>query len=204
MKEHRTFVSLVSFVVIAFWCVPAHAELVFFSTGRSLSVKSHRIDGDSLVLNLRGGGEVVCVPYPEPEPETPPSLPATASVPYAEIIDKVAAEQRVDARLVKAIVQVESAYRERAVSRKGAMGLMQLMPQTARQYAVGNPYDPQSNLEAGVKHLRSLLQRLPLALALAAYNAGEAAVQRYGGMPPYAETRDYVSRVLKLVGGASF
>ena|SRR5438093_2729534 len=216
MKEHRTFVSLVSFVVIAFWCVPAHAELVFFSTGRSLSVKSHRIDGDSLVLNLRGGGEVVCdrsvitriepdeVPYPEPEPETPPSLPATASVPYAEIIDKVAAEQRVDARLVKAIVQVESAYRERAISRKGAMGLMQLMPQTARQYAVGNPYDPQSNLEAGVKHLRSLLQRLPLALALAAYNAGEAAVQRYGGMPPYAETRDYVSRVLKLVGGASF
>src|SRR5437899_11739897 len=114
MKEHqrdalefRTFVSLVSFVVIAFWCVPARAELVFFSTGRSLSVKSHRIDGDSLVLNLRAGGEVVCdrsaitriepdeVPYPEPEPDTPPTLTASAPVPYAAIIDRVAAEQQV-------------------------------------------------------------------------------------------------------------
>jgi soluble lytic murein transglycosylase-like protein len=80
------------------------------------------------------------------------------------------------------------------------MGLMQLMPLTARQYAVANPYDPAANIEAGIKHLKALLQRFPRPLALAAYNAGEAAVLRFGGIPPYAETRNYVSRILKLVG----
>jgi hypothetical protein len=193
--------------------VPAHAELVFFSSGRSLSVKSHRADGDTLVLALRGGGEIVCdsslieriapdeVPYPEPDVETSDVLaqPA-AAVPYAEIIDKVAREQGVDANLVKALIQVESAYQQRARSPKGAMGLMQLMPATARQYAVADPYDPQSNIEAGIKHLRMLLARFPTtAWALAAYNAGESAVERFRGVPPYPETRDYVSRILKLV-----
>jgi soluble lytic murein transglycosylase-like protein len=78
------------------------------------------------------------------------------------------------------------------------MGLMQLMPETARAYVVSDPYDPQANIEAGIKHLKSLLRRFPLALALAAYNAGEAAVARFGGIPPYGETRSYVSRVLEL------
>jgi soluble lytic murein transglycosylase-like protein len=78
------------------------------------------------------------------------------------------------------------------------MGLMQLMPATARRYAVADPYDPAANIEAGIKHLKSLLQRLPVALALAAYNAGEAAVQRSNGIPPYPETRNYVSRILTL------
>jgi soluble lytic murein transglycosylase-like protein len=79
------------------------------------------------------------------------------------------------------------------------MGLMQLMPETARQYAVADPYDPASNIEAGIKHLKGLLQRFPtVALALAAYNAGEATVQRFGGIPPYRETRDYVTRILQL------
>jgi soluble lytic murein transglycosylase-like protein len=94
---------------------------------------------------------------------------------------------------------VESAYRPDARSRKGAKGLMQLMPQTARQYAVRNPYDPASNLDAGVKHLKSLLDRFELTLALAAYNAGEATVRRFGGIPPFQETRDYVRQVLGLL-----
>ena len=81
------------------------------------------------------------------------------------------------------------------------MGLMQLMPDTARRYAVRQPYDPAANIEAGTRHLRSLLDRFPLALALAAYNAGEAAVERFQGIPPYPETRDYVARILQLVGG---
>jgi soluble lytic murein transglycosylase-like protein len=198
---------------------PAHAELVFFSTGRTMSVKSHRADGDSLVLTLRSGGEIVCdastvariapdeVPYPEPEAATPAAtepLEAStpAAVPYGEIIDKVAAEQGVNAKLVRALVQVESAYRPRARSPKGAMGLMQLMPATARQYGVADPYDPTSNIQAGIKHLKSLLQRFPksVALALAAYNAGEGAVTRFNAIPPYAETRNYVSRILSLAG----
>ena len=208
------FVFFVTFGSLFLSARPAQAELVFFNTGRTLSVKSHRVDGDSLVLVLRGGGEIVCetsivarfapdeVPYPEPEAEAPPPAPVrpapAAAVPYGEIIDRLAAEQNVPVKLVRAVIQVESAYNQRARSPKGAMGLMQLMPATARQYAVADPYDPASNIEAGIKHLKSLLQRLPVALALAAYNAGEAAVQRFNGIPPYPETRNYVSRILAL------
>ena len=79
------------------------------------------------------------------------------------------------------------------------MGLMQLMPGTARQYAVADPYEPRSNLEAGIRYLRELLDRFDLPLALAAYNAGEAAVRRFGGIPPYPETRHYVERVMELL-----
>jgi soluble lytic murein transglycosylase-like protein len=196
---------------------PAHADLIFFSTGRSLSVKSHHIDGDSLVLTLRTGGEIVCdragivriepdeVPYPEPEAEAVPpgisvALTATADVPYGDLINRVAVEQGVDSRLVQAVIKVESAYRQHARSPKGAMGLMQLMPGTARQYAVANPYEAQSNIEGGVRYLKSLLDRFELKLALAAYNAGEAAVLRFGGIPPYPETQEYVKRVLLALG----
>jgi soluble lytic murein transglycosylase-like protein len=197
---------LVSFLFVA---LPARAELVFFNTGRTLSIKSHRMEGDSLVLQLRGGGEIICdaaivarvtpdeVPYPEPE-VTPPPARVDSAAPYSDIIDRVAAEQDVPVKLVRALIQVESAYNNRARSPKGAMGLMQLMPATARQYAVADPYDPASNIEAGIKHLKSLLQHLPVALALAAYNAGEAAVERFNGIPPYPETRNYVSRILAL------
>ena len=113
---------------------------------------------------------------------------------------RAATEQGVSVKLVRAVIQVESAYQERARSRKGAMGLMQLMPETARQYGVSNPYDPLSNIEAGIKHLKGLMERLPLALALAAYNAGEAAVARFHGVPPYPETQAYVGRILRLLG----
>ena len=206
--------SVLLVVVFLALAVPVRAELVVFSSGRILSVKSHRMDGHSLVLLLRNGGEIVCersliarispdeVPYAEPE-ETSISLKPEARetpIPYGEIIDTFAAQQGVPAKLVRAVIQVESAYQERAQSPKGAMGLMQLMPATARRYVVADPYDPVSNIEAGIKHLKSLLERFPLALALAAYNAGEAAVQRFRGIPPYPETRNYVSRVLDLVG----
>jgi len=210
----QTFVAFASFALLVACAVPAQAEIVFFSSGRTMSVKGHRTDGESLVLTLRSGGEIVCepslvsritpdeVPYPEPEPiavEQPaPPIEVAAVVPYGDIIDKMSKEQDVPAKLVRAVIQVESAYNSRARSPKGAMGLMQLMPATARQYAVADPYDPASNIEAGIKHLKSLMQRLPVALALAAYNAGEAAVQRFNGIPPYPETRDYVSRIMRL------
>jgi soluble lytic murein transglycosylase-like protein len=204
---------LFAVIGVVLFALPASAELVYFNTGRTLSVKSHHADGDSLVLVLRSGGEIVCeasivsrfapdeVPYPEPEAAVPAVAavpPAATAGPYSEIIERVAAEQNVPAKLVRAVIQVESAYNVRARSPKGAMGLMQLMPATARQYAVADPYDPATNIEAGIKHLKSLLQRLPVALALAAYNAGEAAVQRFNGIPPYPETRNYVSRILAI------
>jgi soluble lytic murein transglycosylase-like protein len=196
--------------------VPVKAELAYFSSGDSLSIKNHREDGNSLVLMLRTGGEIVCdrtlivrfapdeVPYPEPVAEmAAEELRApldAASVPYAEIIDRVSAEHHVDARLVRAMITVESGYKERARSRKGAMGLMQLMPETARRFNVKDPYNPQANIEGGIKYLKTLLDRFPERLAIAAYNAGEAAVERFRGVPPYAETRDYVTRVLQIVG----
>src|SRR5436190_12784989 len=211
----KTVLTSAVIMAVLACATPAHAELVFFATGRTMSVKGHRAEGDSLVLTLRSGGEIVCeastiahiapdeVPYPEPvpEPSAPVVVPIPAdatAVPYGEIIDKVASEQGVNAKLVRALVQVESAYQPRARSPKGAMGLMQLMPSTARQYAVADPYDPAANIEAGIKHLKSLIDRMPrLELALAAYNAGEAAVQKFRGVPPLPETRDYVARILK-------
>jgi hypothetical protein len=124
---------------------------------------------------------------------------------YAELVDAIAADNGVDPALVRAIIRTESNFEKRAVSRKGAQGLMQLMPGTAGQYAVGNAFDPAENIRGGVRHLRSLQDRFPgqLHLAIAAYNAGEGAVSRYKGIPPYAETRQYVARVLRLYDQAN-
>lgn len=119
---------------------------------------------------------------------------------YAELINAIAAEYGVDPALVKAIIRAESNFDQHAVSRKGARGLMQLMPGTAGRYAVGNAFDPVENIRGGVRYLRSLQELFPgqLSLAIAAYNAGEGAVLRYKGIPPFTETRQYVARVLRL------
>jgi soluble lytic murein transglycosylase len=120
----------------------------------------------------------------------------------AALIHAIAAENGVDPALVKARIRTESNFNRHAVSRKGAQGLMQLMPGTAGRYAVGNAFDPAENIRGGVRYLRFLQDRFPgrLHLAVAAYNAGENAVLRYQGIPPYAETRQYVARVLGFYG----
>ncbi len=118
-------------------------------------------------------------------------------------IDQAASRHNVDANLVRALVKVESNFNPNAVSRKGAMGLMQLMPQTARQLNLKNPFDPQENIDAGVRHLKQLLQSYngDIKLSLAAYNAGSGAVSRSRGIPRYAETQNYVRRITGLYGG---
>ena len=118
----------------------------------------------------------------------------------AELIQAFAAEHDLDPALIEAVIQVESNFNRKAVSRKGAQGLMQLMPSTIWRLSVGDAYDPHENIGAGVRYLRQLLDRFhgDLTLALAAYNAGENAVLRYKGVPPYQETRDYVAKVLSL------
>ncbi len=119
----------------------------------------------------------------------------------AHWIDFYARRQNLDPRLVQAVVQVESGYNPTALSRRGAMGLMQLMPETARMMGVADPYDPVQNLRGGTRYLRQQLRRFPnLSLALAAYNAGPTTVVRHDGIPPYPETRDYVRKVLSLLG----
>ena len=123
-----------------------------------------------------------------------------AARPFADLISTVAAAHDVDVRLVHAVIEQESNYQARARSKKGARGLMQLMPATARQYGVRNSFDPKANLDAGVRHLKSLMSRLDLPMALAAYNAGEGTIQRYGGLPPYPETLVYVRNILRRLG----
>jgi soluble lytic murein transglycosylase-like protein len=119
----------------------------------------------------------------------------------AGLIESTAQRRAVHPALLKAVVAAESAFDAHAVSRAGAQGLMQLLPQTARRYGVADPFDPAANLDGGARYLSDLLKRYHnnLALALAAYNAGEEAVERHGGkIPPYAETQAYVPTVLKL------
>lgn len=129
----------------------------------------------------------------------PPATRLTAAG-MSELIDALGAEYELDPALIRAVIRVESNFNRKAISRKGAQGLMQLMPATVFRFAVGDVYDPRENIGAGARYLRQLLDlfRGDLTLALAAYNAGENAVLRYKGVPPYAETRDYVTKVLSL------
>jgi len=115
-------------------------------------------------------------------------------------IDQAAARHNVDPSLVRAVIKVESNFNPNAVSRKGAMGLMQLMPQTARKLNVSNPFDPEQNVDAGVRQLKQLMENYggDVKLTLAAYNAGPGAVARSAGVPHYAETRQYVKRITQL------
>ena len=130
-------------------------------------------------------------------------LPPAASARYESEIKDAAERHHVPIKLVSAVIRAESGFNPRAVSPKGAQGLMQLMPQTASILGVRNSFDPRENIDGGVRHLRAMIDRFPhsLPLAIAAYNAGERAVAQYGKIPPYPETQDYVSKVLRFYGG---
>ena len=157
-------------------------------------------------------------PAPVPPAPPPPALAPAAAVllpldfedgvpaaPFGRLIYKVAGRYKVNPYLIAAVVQVESAFNPRARSRKGARGLMQLLPETARRFGLQRKKDlfnPAKNLEAGIRYLKWLSERFrgDAARVLAAYNAGEGAVERFGGVPPYQETRDYVTRIFGLLG----
>jgi len=206
---------------------PAAAELVVLDNGRFFKVSSYELNGEKAVLELRGGGRLELpleriervvddevVPEDEreelesPDPENLPVYFADGhqapETPWGREIFETARRHYVNPALVAAVVRAESAFDPRAVSRKGARGLMQLMPATARRFGVGleDIFEPQRNLDAGVRYLRWLLDRFEgdLPLALAAYNAGEGTVERYGGVPPYRETRDYIRRIYRVLG----
>jgi membrane-bound lytic murein transglycosylase B len=199
----------------------AHADTIYFANGRTMSVKACRVEGGVMTVTLRGGGQatfdaalvsrVMPNEVPEPDEETPVAPATTATVaaptivldqppsgprPYASLIETAAEKHGVPIGLVHAVVQAESNYQPRARSSAGARGLMQVMPRTGAELGVRNLYDPASNLDAGVRYLKSLMGEFELDQALAAYNAGPDAVRRFGGIPPYRETQDYVRRVL--------
>ena len=130
-------------------------------------------------------------------------MPEAVRTRYSEEIREMAARHGVAPDLVESVIRVESAFNPRAVSNKGAQGLMQLMPYTARNLNVTNAFDPNENVDAGVRHLKALLQNYNgnLELSLAAYNAGSGAVDRNKGIPPYRETREYVRKITDLYQG---
>jgi len=131
------------------------------------------------------------------------SLTGSRASAYHSIVHEKASLYDLDPSLIKAVIKTESNWNSRAVSRKGAMGLMQLMPATAMDMNVQNPYDPEENIEGGTKYLRYLLERFngDITLALAAYNAGPKTVEKFGYVPPITETKQYVSKVLSLYNG---
>ncbi len=166
--------------------------------------------GNLVVSNIAPGTNMGIASYEVPAADT--AIRTTRYVTpeksrsFDDLIDQHASRQGVRKDLVRAVIQVESGFNPRAVSNKGAVGLMQLMPATARQLGVQNPFDPSENVRGGVAYLRQLLDRYDgdERLALAAYNAGPGAVDSHGQtVPPYRETRDYVSKVKGIAGTGS-
>ena len=213
---------LLAFLAIAGVASAARAELVIFSDGRVVKAASYKVSDDEVEIALPGGGsyvvdidrverivdDEVAAPDPDLRSATPsdviydlsykPDRKPLFHTPYDSLIEAEAKLQNVDASLVSALIRAESNYEPRAISRKGARGLMQLMPATARRLSIAYPLDPKWNVRGGVKYLRELADRFGNRpeLVLAAYNAGENAVDSYGGVPPYRETIGYVKRIL--------
>jgi len=184
----------------------AQAEIALLSSGLTLKLDGHRVEDGLVVLALKGGGEMGVPPaavrgfVPD---EVLDEVAAPAGGDLRDLAAAVARRHGLDPDLVLAVVSVESGFRPQAVSPKGAQGLMQLMPKTASSLGVADAFDPTQNLDAGTRHLGQLLTLYggDLTRALAAYNAGEGAVHRHGGVPPYRETRAYVKRVLERYRG---
>ena len=180
------------------------ADLAVLRNGHSIRHRRREVTGDVTRLYLTAEGyvdvptaEIIRIETEEyvPTPEPPPS----AARPIPQLIDEASDRHQLDADFVRSVVRAESAFNPRALSPKGAQGLMQLMPATASDLGVANPFDPAANVEGGVRHLRALLRLYgnDPAKALAAYNAGTERVTRYGGIPPYRETRAYVAQVIR-------
>jgi len=202
---------------------PAAAELVVLVGGGVLKVDGYHREGDQMRLLLPSGGTLSLavlridrILADEIEDDGGDDLPAAAvdidfatdqgvpATPYGELIFATAARHSINPQLVAAMVRAESAFDPLAVSRKGAAGLLQLMPSTARRFGISEEelFNPERNLDAGVRYIRWLSERFQgdLPLVLAGYNAGEATVDRYQGVPPYAETRGYIRRVYAEIG----
>ena len=163
---------------------------IFINSGETHAKVNHNANGPRAG---RAGTVAGPVPASKPTPE------------ISSLVEQTADRLQVDPQLVDAIIKVESQYDPLALSNKGAMGLMQLIPETAQRFGVANPFDPKDNIEGGVNYLKHLLEMFggDLPKSLAAYNAGEGAVERSGGVPSYAETQDYVRKVTHIYQSAS-
>jgi len=225
----RVFATLATF----FAATAASASIAVFSDGRNMKIEAYVVEEDTIHLTFRGGGKMSIalarierivddeVTTPEVVEEvkkiveegvfprrswkySEESKPLFKSK-YNEIIIKAAKHFDVDAALVSAVIKAESDYDAREVSHKGARGLMQLMPATARRFGVTNSFDPEENIYAGTRYLRWLLKTFEgdADLAVAAYNAGEGNVWKYNGVPPFRETVNYINRIARHIRKAT-
>lgn len=188
---------------LAAWAAPSlRAEYVVLRSGQRLAVTGYQLLGDKYRLQMKGGAAEVPVEQVvaiEPEEIFIPMTPVEVSQePFGDLIRAAAKRHSVDADLITSVIAAESNFDPKAISRRDARGLMQLLPETATRLGVKNIFDPQENIDAGTHYLSDLLQlyKNDLALTLAAYNAGPERVQRYGQrVPPFAETISYIRRV---------
>ena len=194
---------LLAALAAAFWPQPAHAQIrklveengriVFVNADDNNPVKSYKgSSGNSALAAAAHAGSSL-----KPEENARPGYRVLSRAEIDKFVDEMAAKHKVDPELIRAVIYAESGYNQAATSRKGAQGLMQLMPGTAQQLGVRDAYNPKQNIEAGVRYLRALLDKYDgdLDKALAAYNAGEGAVERAGGVPGYRETQQYVQKI---------
>ena len=212
------------FIALAILCavliIPdAHASnLVVLQSGKTMRAASYSVEGETvrimdekseIAIPLSWIREIRTIADPEPPTPVPQMAVVDDSVDddfqYSDLVLSLSKKHQVDWKLVAAVMKAESNFNPRAVSPKGAQGLMQLMPETARLYRVTDPYDPIQNIDAGVRHLKMLMNRFPgkLDLVLAAYNSGEKTVDHFKGIPPFSETQTYVKKVLHWMKGLS-
>lgn len=197
---------------------PTSSEVAYLNSGEELLIAQHRIEGDDFILELRTGGElrldkglVASIELDRTPRKTPelvvkiqaPDLNMASNemlqLPYGNLIKQASKKFGVNIFLLHSVIETESQYRANALSPAGAMGLMQLMPSLVAQYSVENPFDPFSNIQAGTLHLKKMIDKYGISGGLAAYNAGEGAVRRFNGIPPFPETHNYINRVMDLV-----
>ena len=180
----------------------ARADYAVLRSGARLHVTGYQLQGDRVRLAVPGGQvEIAASELIDVEPEdifpAPPPANADFAVRYAKFIHGAAQKYGMDEKLIAQVIAAESNFNAKAVSRKRALGLMQLLRETATRYAVVNVFDPAQNIDAGTHYLKDLLDRYrgDVRLALAAYNAGPQMVDRYGGVPPFPETQKYVKQI---------
>jgi soluble lytic murein transglycosylase-like protein len=201
----KVFFALVVLSLLSGAASTARADYAVLRSGTRLHITGYEVNGDRVRLAVSGGTvEIAANDLLAVEPEelfrTLPKTAAPLDVRYASLIHAAAAKHGVDERLVAEIIAAESNFNSRAISRKRALGLMQLLPETAARYAVRDVFNPEQNIDGGVHYLKDLLARYKnnVALALAAYNAGPERVDQYGRrVPPYLETMKYVQRIAK-------
>ena len=190
-------------LALAAFAAGARADYFVLRSGARLNVTAYQLVGERYRIQINGGSaEIAAADVIAIEPEeifiSAPRMPLIQA-PYGDMIQSAAKKYSVDADLIFSVIAAESNFNPRAISRRGARGLMQLLPATGTRFGVKDIFDPAQNIDAGTQYLRDLMARYrgDLVLTLAAYNAGPGAVQRYGRVPPYNETISYVQAIRK-------